>query len=384
MIRKTLKFSLIAIVAMGMVACGQKKSNLSEKEFIRALSCYEQDKCMSVDSVIKLIENNPQSIDFDLTALNAVEDEYGFQHILIHTSDDGNIRIYDVGDDSTDFIHLLQYRSSGAFTEDFEGYSYCKIILLASEFGYDTYSFDYKNTCSDGYTTDAIYTIDNYYLLVFSERVSNRYSVSVTQKVIAIDENIEKAPIFKTRQRNIDEMSIQFEDYDYSDIEITYNSVDQKLYIPLIDEEESFTDKNLVYQWKEDHFEYIGTKSVLHSSIENYKRKERIFETERFRIKIDQMNNGKYRYASWSKDKIMADKPDLIIENGIKECWSEEGKCDCNSTYDSGDSAVLGRKYTFKSGEYKYIYINGWWKGQTVDELTVEKNGKEILREEIE
>ncbi|WP_235830892.1 hypothetical protein [Flavobacterium ustbae] len=41
-----------------------------------------------------------------------------------------------------------------------------------------------------------------------------------------------------------------------------------------------------------------------------------ILETSKFRIRIDDLGNDNYRYASWSVKKKMTDTPDLIIEKG--------------------------------------------------------------------
>lgn len=60
----------------------------------------------------------------------------------------------------------------------------------------------------------------------------------------------------------------------------------------------------------------IGEKSKVHSSIAKFKEPVCVLETSKFRIRIDDMGNNKYRYASWSIKKKMTEKPDLIITNG--------------------------------------------------------------------
>ena len=107
------------------------------------------------------------------------------------------------------------------------------------------------------------------------------------------------------------------------------------------------------------------------------------FETENYRVKIDTASNGMYRYRSWSKSKQITDEPDLVLENGVKECWCDPAVevCDCDTTYEGGENAVLGFIFTFKNGEYRYEYKTGWWKGRVIDELLVYNKGEEILRE---
>lgn len=57
-------------------------------------------------------------------------------------------------------------------------------------------------------------------------------------------------------------------------------------------------------------------KMKLHSSIAKFKTPECVLETSKFRIRIDDLGNNNYRYASWSLKKKMSDEPDLIISKG--------------------------------------------------------------------
>jgi hypothetical protein len=57
-------------------------------------------------------------------------------------------------------------------------------------------------------------------------------------------------------------------------------------------------------------------KSNLHASIRTFSKPVMIMETSNFRIRIDDMGDGNYRYASWKIDRAMSEKPDLVILNG--------------------------------------------------------------------
>jgi hypothetical protein len=57
-------------------------------------------------------------------------------------------------------------------------------------------------------------------------------------------------------------------------------------------------------------------KKELDSSIAFFQKPICILETAKFRIRIDNLGNENYRYASWSIDKAMNTKPDLIIYRG--------------------------------------------------------------------
>ncbi|MBF4515341.1 hypothetical protein IRZ71_03270 [Flavobacterium sp. ANB] len=106
-------------------------------------------------------------------------------------------------------------------------------------------------------------------------------------------------------------------------------------------------------------------KKNLHSSIANFKKPLYVLETAKFRIRIDDLGNENYRYASWSIKKGMNEKPDLIISNGK---WSAEG---------SGGNS----KFEFKSGGYLYecyIIVLGTSDSPPAT-LTIYENNKEIL-----
>lgn len=108
-------------------------------------------------------------------------------------------------------------------------------------------------------------------------------------------------------------------------------------------------------------------KSKAHESLLNLKKTILIIETKEFRIRIDELSNGKYRYASWSINSKMTEKPSLIIKNGN---LIPEG---------SGGN----HRYEFTNGNHKYICdINVLAEDDIPDAyLRVLKDGKEILHE---
>ncbi|TDW50243.1 hypothetical protein EV144_102679 [Flavobacterium sp. 270] len=59
-----------------------------------------------------------------------------------------------------------------------------------------------------------------------------------------------------------------------------------------------------------------GQQNALHPSIAKFKAPVCVLETSKFRIRIDDLGNDNYRYASWSLNQKMSEKPDLVITNG--------------------------------------------------------------------
>jgi hypothetical protein len=109
-------------------------------------------------------------------------------------------------------------------------------------------------------------------------------------------------------------------------------------------------------------------KNKLHPSIAKFKAPEVILETSKFRVRIDDLGNDNYRYASWSIKQSMSEKPDLIITNGK---WFQDG---------TGGN----HHYDFKKGNFLYqcyITVLGT-KDSAPANLTIYQNGKEILNQD--
>jgi hypothetical protein len=106
-------------------------------------------------------------------------------------------------------------------------------------------------------------------------------------------------------------------------------------------------------------------KGKLHPSISNFKQPVSVFETAQYRVRIDDLGNNNYRYASWPIKSKMSDKPSLVLTKGK---WIPDG---------SGGN----HNYQFKSGDYTYTcFITVMGEASTPPALlTITKAGKEIL-----
>ncbi|WP_316634800.1 hypothetical protein [uncultured Flavobacterium sp.] len=91
----------------------------------------------------------------------------------------------------------------------------------------------------------------------------------------------------------------------------------------------------------------VAEKSKLHPSIAKFETPVCILETSKFRIRIDDLGNDNYRYASWSIKKPMSEEPDLVITNGK---WVADGSGG-NSHYDFKKEVYVYECYIIKMGE---------------------------------
>jgi hypothetical protein len=108
-------------------------------------------------------------------------------------------------------------------------------------------------------------------------------------------------------------------------------------------------------------------KKQVHASLAKFKEPVYVLETSKFRIRIDDLGNNNYRYASWSIKQKMTEKPDLVIANGK---WIQDGS--------GGNHSI-----EFKKGNYTYncdIIVLGE-KNAPPARLTIMQSGKEILNQ---
>jgi len=109
-------------------------------------------------------------------------------------------------------------------------------------------------------------------------------------------------------------------------------------------------------------------KTKLHSSIAKFKAPECVLETSKFRIRIDDLASGNYRYASWSIKKGMNEVPDLVITKGKLILDGNGGN----------------HRFEFKKGQYTYecSITPLREKGVSPANLTIYQNKKVILSQE--
>lgn len=109
-------------------------------------------------------------------------------------------------------------------------------------------------------------------------------------------------------------------------------------------------------------------KQQLHASLLDFAEPTLTFKTEKFLVRIDETDQGIYRYASWSSDKIMSDTPDLILQNGELIFEGSGGN----------------HKYVFNNQAYVYecqVIILGS-ASSPLARLNVQKDGMVIMTED--
>jgi len=108
-------------------------------------------------------------------------------------------------------------------------------------------------------------------------------------------------------------------------------------------------------------------KNKLHHSLRNFVVSALKFQTKNFKIRIDVLANGKYRYAAWNISKKTTEKPDLVLINGEIIFEGSGGNHD----------------YIFKNGIYQYKCEVNYIGYDDVDYLLVYRDDKLILRDPV-
>jgi hypothetical protein len=106
-------------------------------------------------------------------------------------------------------------------------------------------------------------------------------------------------------------------------------------------------------------------KEKIHASLSQFQYPICVLETSKFRIRIDELGNNNIRYSSWSINKAMNEKPDLVLTKGE---FIPKG---------SGGN----HSYRFRNADYIYecsIIVMGEDNAPPA-RLTIYKGDKEIL-----
>ena len=106
-------------------------------------------------------------------------------------------------------------------------------------------------------------------------------------------------------------------------------------------------------------------KQTLNKQVQDFKKPIYLLETVKFKIRIDDLGNGNYRYSTWAKNANMKTKPNLIISNGKVRF----------------DGSGGNHSYFFSNNEYTYevaIIVMGESDSPPAI-LTVRKNKEKIL-----
>ena len=324
---------------------------------------------MYYDELVDFIIKEPRTIEY---AFDKLQNE-GYADVV--TSEDGNLRLYywdnRSGGTWISWSNICQYRC-GNKVYAYEG------SIMDVKYGTQIEHEDRSNNCAIlGIKT--IYDESNspIYLVHAYIKESNNWGYESIEAISIENGELVAIPIF---QGGIDTCDMDCDtekqakqcyrgvEYTIADWYFTANNgegwnwlfrFDDKaniLYIPQADPE--ITDRYSLYRYNGANLYYVGTDGGfwLHPTIRSFENLEALFDTKDYRIRIDCMFDGSYRYTSWKNHRTMDGIPDTIIYNGI---------------YDENKS-----EYRFRYNDYEYI-------ANAETGITVRCKGKEILSQGV-
>lgn len=96
-----------------------------------------------------------------------------------------------------------------------------------------------------------------------------------------------------------------------------FNPADSCIYA-MREEENRLLDRYDTYRLTNGQFIYQSEKGPfwLHPSVRHFRQLAVLFQVKGFRIRIDNIDNGTFRYTAWNSNQLMSDKPELVIQEG--------------------------------------------------------------------
>ena len=197
----------------------------------------------------KFIQNNPATLN------------YPFKRIVdrnfcdVRTSSDGNFRIYTwdtwTGGTMHFFETIYQWRSNG------------KVFTRVPKYE----EGDPGNFCSNVFTV--ILNGKRHYLAVANGIYSTKdKSQSISGYTIEGNKLIDTIPVFKVKTKKLNRIDVEFDFFSVVDRPeplalIAYDDKRKIIYVPVVDDKEQVTKKNLLYQLKGNYFEFIGIETGM-------------------------------------------------------------------------------------------------------------------------
>ena len=325
-------------------------SSMEEAEWKMAHGCFKNICFWEALEQVLMLEPSSMSYSFDTLRK--------YEEIVIMDSEDGLVRCYGYREGSALPYLLVQYKVGDnvklAGTEGCECENGCYCVLPEK-----LYCFEEKGI--------------HYYLVWgFCGYMGGIFSHSLC--AFKLDETgLSLAYIFSLNDEldNFQSVDLEFCDAEIMD-DTSFGYFDKKIltfYDPEVIggleevdgcycNDARLTDRYYKLVWDGDSFVYESDKSVsnplLCEALSDYTCLEKIAETEKHKIRVDQMSNGTYRYASWNRNAPWSSAPELIVTNG---------------TFDKTTG-----QYVFHNKECEYRV------GE--DDLVVLKNGKQIAKYE--
>lgn len=285
--------------------------------------------------------NGAQAAESEKNDTLVIPAEIADRYFNVYTSEDGNMSFYVLGG------HLVEQDVSD---EDNPDDIVCHI--KTADGGSRTFKMPLDDDCRmRHYWIDGVHSIKKddgttFYI------VPRYYGASTSTGCFTLDAFVIAGDTINTYEDGpyIFECSFDM-------LEIEYYPESKELYVPIVDEGNIITNHYTVYQFNGNRFvEKEGEHPCkLHNSLHQYESMVNSFTTKEHFIRIDLLENGNYRYASWNLPSSISEEPDLILESELDA-------------------------YSFRNGNYSYSIE---WHEDGSKYLVVKRNDNILTKEAI-
>ncbi len=317
------------------------------------------------DELMSLVKSDPATLSYTFVKADKST------NISFNTSMDGKVRFYSwdtgMGGTSPAFTSYIQYESGYSIVTDFFVPCGESRYICAGDVRRDGYQV------YDGFDVNNLYQIDTpdgpVYIAIAYYRSS---SIEGSQTAVAFRiENGKPVKIdFMVDGRKENQVGINYyiPDWYFTTDGLGWDwvmSLDERtntLYVPERKDME-MSDRYELYRYDNGRMRHIGNCAGfwLHSSLSDFKKLCGIYQTDTGLIRIDQLNDGSYRLASWNKGKAMSATPDLVLYGG--------------------DIGIAENAIVFRNGDYTYI-VPEYRRGHGDDfGKVIIKRGDKVIRE---
>ncbi len=349
-----------------------------EKEFVKELDKLskevdaesEKEKVRIKDEIFDLIAKDTTTLSHEFGLLSENEE------FDIVTSPDNRLRIY-VTDCDTEMgasMNLVQYRDDAGIihvVKKQSGKTSDTVLnLLLEHWIHKIFEFP----CTDGTKLYVITSDEN-----LNGEISN-HSITYILAAYKIKNNkLEPEKTFVTNDKATQKIERVFnysylwyypeeQHHDFAEVD----SINNILYVGNEVDNEPI-DRYQCFQFNGTNLIDMGESAPfwLHPSLHKYKRIVYLCTSKNHYIRIDDMGQGVYRYASWSRNAIFTDTPSLVI-------FGKE-------THITGEDGTVNNTLSFNNDGYEYrMHLHpGRW-GVFAEEMEIVKNGKVIQKTDLE
>lgn len=354
-----------------------------EKEFVCELNKLDQEHDVkSEKEKVKIKEKL-----FDLIAKDTTSLSHKFGPLLendefdVVTSPDKNLRIYvtTCNAEMGSSMNLVQYRDKTGVVHTINGEQWKKQKgntadavrnLLFKQWIHKILEF----SCKDD---------TNLYVIISDENLNgeiSNHSITYTLAAYKINnERLEPVEAFISEGKSAQNIAREFnysylwyypeeQHHDFAEVD----SVNQILYVGNEIDNEPI-DRYQCFQFNGTNLTERGEAAPfwLHHSLHKYKRIVYLCTSKSHYIRIDNMGQGVYRYASWPRNVMFADTPSLVAFGKKTRITDKEG--------------LVNHALSFINDGYEYrIVLNAGRWGFYAVEMEIIKNGRVVQKTDLE